>query len=114
MSIQGKKPPFKPPGSHSVLVTANFFAQESSPEPSDGRSRTKGAVSFPLVFSEIFLIFIFSLCHLQEDPHVSQNTRIKYGLKNAVFLTNACKTTVYVTMLLIANIYGLLCHWKAL
>lgn len=114
MSIQGKKPPFKPPGSLLVLVTANFFAQASSPEASDGRSRTKAAVSFPLGFSEIFFIFIFSLCHLQEDPHVSQNMRIKYGLKNAVFLTNAYKTTVYVIILLIANIYGLLCHWKAL
>lgn len=40
--------------------------------------------------------------------------RIKYDLKNAVLVTKEYAVIAYLTILLIASVYGLLKHGKAL
>lgn len=114
MWIQEKKPPFQALRDPFSTNYSKCLRQASSPGASDGGSRAKAAGAPSLVFSEIFLILMFSLPYSPLGPLWKPEHETKYSLKNELSVTKSYNITAYVIILQIANIYGFLNHGKGI
>lgn len=114
MCIQGKKPPFKPPGMLSVLIIANVWGRHQvlklvmvgqGPKPQGPRSQVSWNIfdlNYPFIPSSPW------------GPSCKSEHKDKIWFEKHIIVTNAYTTTAYLIILLIASIYGLLKQRKTL